>query len=390
MFKRILVVILAGGLLGLLGLRLYQQLTPAADAPGGPGGGFQGGAPALLVEAAQPEYRDFERSLEILGELQAQATVEIMSRISGRLKAVLADRGDAVTEGQLLAVVDDEDLVQQIRRSQAAIEVAHAAVQREAATLENLRIQLRRLRQLHEDELISVQDLQDLQSRVAVAESQLELARAQVRQAEAGLKELEIQREQTRIYSPLDGLVAVRRLEPGALVSPSVSILSVLKVERVKTIVPVPEASLSSIRVGLPATVVVDAFPDRVYSGAVTRISPFLNPETRSADVEIEIPNPEQLLKPGMFARVKLEANLSEKALAIPRSALIQRGEQKGVYLITPDLTVDFQPIQIGRIQGGFVELESGLEPDTRIVTTGAQSLNDGDLIRLNGAAEVE
>ncbi len=386
MFKRLFWIVFAGGLLTLLGFRLYQELAPASGAADNATGGPGARQAALLVEAARPELRNFDRSLDALGELQPLATVEVMSRISGRLKAVMADRGDATHEGQLLVLVEDEDLQQQIRRSEAAIEVARAAAQREQATLDNLQIQLRRFQQLHEQELVSLQDLQDLQSRVAVAESQLTLAGAQIRQAEAALKELQIQQEQTRIYSPLDGLVATRHLEPGALVSPSVPILSVLKVERVKTVIPVPEGSLRSVAVGLTATVTVDAFPDRLNRGAVTRISPFLNPETRSADVEIEIPNPEGLLKPGMFARVRLDARLSEQKLAIPRAALIQRGEQKGVYLITEDSSVVFQPIQIGRIQAGFVEIQGGLEPASLIVSTGAQNLNDGDSIRLAGA----
>ncbi len=384
MLKKLILILVAGLFVGWVGLRLYEKMTPASGAADGPRRSF--GPAALLVESAQPTYRSFDRSLDVLGELQAQATVEVMSRISGRLQSVQADRGDAVREGQLLAVVEDEDLQQQIRRSEASIEVTRAAARREEATLENLRVQLRRIETLHDEELVSLQDLQDLQSRVAVAESQLELARAQIRQAEAALKELQIQQEQTRIYSPLNGLVATRHLDPGALVSPSVPILSVLRVNRVKTVIPVPESSLGAVEVGLPATVTVDAYKDREYRGTISRISPFLDAETRSADVEIEIPNPGGLLKPGMFARVRLDAKLSEQLLAIPRSALIQRGDQKGVYLVTTELTAAFQPIEIGRIQGGYVEVVGGLDPTAQIVTTGAQNLNDGDSIRLNQA----
>ena len=83
------------------------------------------------------------------------------------------------------------------------------------------------------------------------------------------------------------------------------------------------------MRPGLPAEVVVDAYPDQIYEGTVTRITPFLNPETRSADVEIEIANPDQVLKPGMFARVKIDAKIIRDALSIPRSALLTRGIQK-------------------------------------------------------------
>ena len=111
----------------------------------------------------------------------------------------------AVSKEQLLAIVDDVDLLQQIHRAEAAISVAAAAVSREEATYENLKIQVARYRELHQENLIATQDLEDLVSRMRVAQAQLELVRAQVRQAEASLSELKIQHDQTRIYSPLNG-----------------------------------------------------------------------------------------------------------------------------------------------------------------------------------------
>ncbi|MFQ5738592.1 MAG: efflux RND transporter periplasmic adaptor subunit [Acidobacteriota bacterium] len=382
LLRKLLFLLVAVSFFSLLGFRLYQELAPAAMEPS-PGGGL--GRPALLVETAVAEPREFHSPLEVLGELKAQASVEVMSRISGRLERVLVDRGDAVNRGQLVAVVEDSDLRQQIRRSDAAIAVARAGQKREQATVENLKIQLRRFRSLHEEDLISVQDLQDLESRVRVAESQLELATAQVEQAEAALKELKIEREQTRIFSPLEGVVGTRYLEPGALVSPSVAIVSVLNLNRVKTIMPVPERTLGAVRVGLPAQITVDAYPDKSYHGVVTRISPFLDPETRSAEAEIEIPNPGRLLKPGMFARVRINVNFSHQALAIPRAGLLIRGEEQGVFRLTHEMKTVFQKIQVGRIEGDFVETIEGLDPGAEIVTTGAQSLNEGDAVRVRG-----
>ncbi len=384
--KKVLLIIVVGGFLSALGLRLYQELSGGEVAAGGrpPGGGisFGGDRPPLLVDTAQVEPHQFEITLEVLGELKTQAEVDVMSRISGRLQQVLVHRGEAVQEGQLLAVVDDVDVRQQIIRSQAATAVARAGVNREEATYRNLLLQVKRYQNLHEEALISTQELEDVESRLFVAEAQRELAKAQVQQAEASLRELGLQQEQTRIYSPLNGFVGTRYLDPGALVSPSVSILSVLDVNRVKTVVPVVESDIKRVRMGLPAEIVVDAYPDQVYQGTVTRITPFLNPDTRSADVEIEIANPNQALKPGMFARVKIDARITRDALSIPRSALLTRGVQKGVYLLTKDMVTVFQPIEIGQIKGDVVEVVDGLEEGVEIVTVGAQNLNEGDRVR--------
>ncbi len=373
--KRLILVLVLGGLLTWVGLRLYRELAvESMDA--------EGRGPALLVKTATVQPHAFETNLELLGELRPQAVVEVMSRISGRLREVLVDRGDVVRKEQLLAVVDDVDLRQQIHRAEAAVSVTKAAVSREEATYENLKIQVARYRELHEENLISTQDLEDLVSRMRVSQAQLELVKAQVRQAEASLSELTIQHDQTRIYSPLNGFVGVRHLEPGALVNPSVPIVSVLNVERVKTLVPVSESGLGSIRMGLPAEIVVDVYPDRVYQGRIRRISPYLNPETRSADVEIEVINRDGTLKPGMFAHVKIDTRISETALTIPRSALLTRGAQQGVYFLTDERITVFREIKIGRIEGDVVEILGGLQEGAEVVSTGAQSLNDGDKVR--------
>ena len=211
--KRLFVVLILGALLAWVGLRLYRELAvESMDAP-------QKG-PALLVGTANVRPHPFETNLDLLGELRPQAVVDVMSRISGRLQQVLADRGDPVTKGQLLVVVDDVDLLQQIHRAEAAVSVASAAVTREEATYENLKVQVARYRELHEENLISTQDLEDLVSRMRVSQAQLELVKAQVRQAEASLSEYKIQHDQTRIYSPLDGFVGVRHLEPGGIGEP--------------------------------------------------------------------------------------------------------------------------------------------------------------------------
>ncbi len=376
-------ILAAAAFLSVLGLRLYQEIS-TEEAQSGPGR-FGGGRQSLLVETGVAELHQFESILEVLGELEAQAVVEVMSKISGRLSQVLGHRGEVVEAGQLLAVVDDVDLQQQIRRAEAGIAVSRAGVNRERVTFTSLLIQVERYRDLHENFLISTQELEDLESRLGVAEAQVELAEAQVGQSEASLRELRVQQEQTRIYSPLSGYISVRHLEPGALVSPSAPIISVLNLDRVKTIVGVSESALSQVRVGLKAQIEVDAFPGETYQGTVTRISPFLNPETRTADVEIEVANLDHALRPGMFARVKIDSGISWTSPGIPRSALLTRGSEKGIYVLGEGNTAIFQAIETGRITGEVVEVLGGLEDGVEFVTTGAQNVNEGDRVRLKG-----
>lgn len=336
----------------------------------------------MRVGTALAEPRVFQADLEILGELRPKASVDVTSRVSGQLESLLVERGDAIQRGQLLAEIDDSDLQERIRRSEAGIAVARAAVQREQATLRNLQVLFDRYQNLHEEALISTQELEDVESRLRVAEAEYQLAQAQVEQAEADLRELRIQQEQTRILSPLDGFVGERVLDPGAQVNASTPIVSVLDVSRLKTVIPVPERVLPQIRPGLSAVVTVDPYPDRRYTGGITSVSPFLDAETRTADVEIEVDNSEGVLKPGMFARVQIEATIARTSLSIPRAALLTRGDQKGVYLLSEDDTAIYRTIEIGKIEGQVVEVLEGLSEGTRVVSAGAQNLNEGDKVR--------
>jgi len=379
--KKILMFLVMAVILALVGLRLYEELLPASTSSSDANGMVQ--RPTMLVETATAQPHVFLSELQILGELAPKASVAVMSRVSGRLREVLVERGDIVQSGQLLAVVDDENLLQQIQRAEASIAVARAGVSREEASRDNLEIQVQRFQRLHNESLISTQELQDMESRLRAATAQVELARAQVEQAEASLRDLKIQQDQTRVYSPLDGFAGTRYLDPGALVNPSVPIVSVIDVSRVKTVVPVPEGVLFEMRVGLSAKVTVDAFPGRTYHGRVPRISPFLDPNTRTADIEIEIANESGQLRPGMFARVSIESSKPQAVLAIPRAALLTRGNDKGVFLLDQDSLTRYRSISIGRIQNDWVEVLDGLEEGTQVVTSGAQKLNDGDKVRI-------
>jgi RND family efflux transporter MFP subunit len=236
---------------------------------------------------------------------------------------------------------------------------------------------------MHAGGLISRADLDETESRIRTGEAQLALAVAQVEQAEASLRELRLQQDQTRIYSPLDGYVAERFVDLGALVSPNTPLVSVVDISRVKLVVPVIETMLPDIRQGLSANISVDAYPDRSTKGTITRISPIVRSETRSADVEIEVPNSSGILRPGMFARVLIAGGRKSESLSIPRSALLTRGEQQGVFILDGEQMVMFRAIQPGRLDGNRVEIVSGLTAADSVVTTGAQTLNDGDAVRL-------
>jgi RND family efflux transporter MFP subunit len=146
----------------------------------------------------------------------------------------------------------------------------------------------------------------------------------------------------------------------------------------------VVEKDLRRVAAGAPAKVEVDAFPGEAFSGRIARIAPVLDPATRTAEIEVEIPNRDFRLKPGMYARVSLTIAERANALVVPRNAVVDIEGQRGVFLARRD-TAEFRPVKIGLEEPQRVEIVAGLDERDRVITTGAAALRDGDRIVLAG-----
>jgi RND family efflux transporter MFP subunit len=385
MIRRLVLIVIVIVTLALLAFRVTQALKNKQEAAAPRPGGMR---QAVVVKTATAQRIPFEEAVELTGELRPLAQVAVAPKVSGRLSEVPVDNGDYVQKGQLLARIDDQELEQQVSRARASLRVAEAGLKQDKANLENLKSQLRRTERLYADQLVSLQSLEDLRSQVKAGEAGLELGEAQINQARAALNELEIQVAQTRLYAPMSGYVGDRNLYPGALVTPSSSILSVLDLSRLKTIVAAPEVQLRRLHIGLPARVSVDAYPNESFSGTISRISPLLDPATRTAEVEIIIPNRQSLLKAGMFVRVTVVIQ-NVTSLAVPREALVTRESQQGVFVIA-DGKAHYLPVEIGISQRGHIQILSGIEAGREVVAAGAQFLNEGDPVRLQSVRDSE
>ena len=153
-------------------------------------------------------------------------------------------------------------------------------------------------------QLLPKQTYEDTEARHQAAEAQLDLAQAQLQQATSRLDELKITLDNTSIPSPVDGFVGKRFLDPGAFVSNNSPVASVVDIRTVRLVANIVEKDVKRVRAGTPAVVEVDAFPGEKFSGSISRIAPVFDPATRTAEMEIEVPNPGFRLKPGMYARV--------------------------------------------------------------------------------------
>ncbi len=353
---------------------------------GGGGGGFgRGPRPPMTVELAPVVRKDMVATVTVVGNLVGAATVDAVPRAQGRLDAVYVKLGDPVRLGQPIAKIEDRELVEQIKQAEATYNVSQATIRQRQADLKLALNNMERSKSLYERDLLPRQTFDDTDARYQAALAQLELAQAQMAQSGARLDELKINLSNTIITSPVDGFIGKRTLDPGASVGVNTSFISVVDIRTVRLVINVVEKDLRRIHQGIPAEVEVDAYPGENFNGRVARLAPILDPATRTAQVEIEIPNPGYRLKPGMYARVMFTVEKHEKALVVPTLAVVDMQGKLGVWVPGEGDTPSFQPVTLGIEQQDFTELTTGVTEGQKIISTGAAALRAGDRIVLPG-----
>lgn len=361
--------------------------TADAPAAGGRGGGMPGtgggrgsGRPALTVDTAAAVRHEVIEYITVVGNLIGQATVDIVPRVAGRLDSISARLGDRVTRGQMVAKIEDRELLQQVKQIEQNVMVNKATVTQRESDLLLRKTTLARQQELLSRGLATRQTVEDAEAGFNSAVAAVELATAQLGQTQARLDELKITLSNTTIVSPVDGFVGRRNLDQGAFAGANTPILSVVDIATVRMVSNLVEKDFKRVTPGVEALVEVDAFPGEQFAGVVSRVAPVFDAATRTASMEIEVPNPGYRLKPGMYARVRLTVDRRPDALTVPRNAVVDSEGRRGVFLIDGQ-TAKFQPVTTGLQDNERIEILEGLTEGTRVITTGALALREGDRI---------
>jgi RND family efflux transporter MFP subunit len=363
----------------------------AAGRPGGggPAGRAGGGRGQLTVELAPVVHAAVNRELAVVGNLIGDQTVSVVPKTAGRLQEIAVKLGDRVSRGQRIAKIEDQEILEQVRQAEAAFEVAKATIRQREADLALAKTNVERSRNLYQRQLLPQQTLDDAEAKYQSAQAALDLARAQNTQSESRLDELRITLQNTIITSPVNGFVARRAVDPGAFVSQNSPVVDVVDITRVRMVANIVEKDLKQIGVGDTARVEVDAFPGEDFMGRIARVSPVLDPQTRTAPIEVEIANPQYRLKPGMYARVGIVTESHPDALVVPTNAVVDVNGTRGVYLSVNNAAA-FHPVKIGIEGNERTEILDGVAAGDRVVTTGAAGLRNGDPIILAAGARGE
>jgi HlyD family secretion protein len=267
-------------------------------------------------------------TIEATGSLEAVETVEVSTQVSGTVESLHADFNSLVNAGQVVARLEPSLLQAQVEQAHASLVRMQADVERAEVTLEDARIQQRRARELWDQQLISQNDVETAESNLRQAEVSLKSVRAQLAQGEASLHQSRVNLSHTIIRTPIDGVVLSRSVEVGQTVSASTSAPTLFVIakdlSRMRVNASISESDIGRIAPGQRVVFTVDAYPGDRFPGTVSqvRLEPIVESNVVSYVTIIDVPNPDQKLKPGMTATVSVEIARADDTVYVPNAAL--------------------------------------------------------------------
>lgn len=379
--KKAVVILVVAAVLGLIGWRIYNKTRAVAKGPGR-------GPKAVAVEIAPVARQSIKDIAEFTGTLLPRSQFKVAPKVSGRLEKLMVNIGDSISNGDLVAVLDSAEYAQQVAQANAELEVGRANLAESKSALDIAGRDLERVRELRDQKVASESEYDEADARYRAAEAMYQVSEAQIKQKEAALAMAEVRLSYTRIHASWEGengkrRVAERFVDEGTMLGANDEIVSIVDLSTVIGVINVIERDFPGIRVGQTAQITTDAYPERVFSGTIVRFAPILREDSRQARVEMEIPNDEGLLAPGMFIRASIEFAEKENVITVPMAAVANRDGKQGVFLVNRvDSIAEFVPVKLGILSGSRVEI---LEPELEghVVTLGQHLLEDGAAITL-------
>jgi RND family efflux transporter MFP subunit len=351
----------------------------------------ENGLPRLAVMYVRRESD--QADIKLPGTMQAVTEAPILARTDGYLARRLVDIGDRVQAGQVLAEIDAPEVDQQINQAEAAVEQAQAAIEQALANLDQgkanrelARVTAERLKMLNERGIAPQQDTDQSRAQLAAQdanvqalEKAIQAQRSNLAAAKANLGRLQEVRGYRLVKAPFDGVITLRNVDVGALVSSGNTLLyRIAQTGALRTYVNVPQTYVNSVQVGQTATLTVAHLPERTFRGRVARTANALDPATRTMLVEVDVPNADGALFPGTYAEVNLSGPRANPPLVVPAAAIIFRSDGAQVAVVQPDETLHLQKIAVGRDYGDRVEVLQGVVDGAMIVAAPGDAAREG------------
>lgn len=318
------------------------------------------------VSVLTVQRADVPDLLEAVGTVRAAQTSQLASQMMGNIIEVRVHEGDRVQRGQVLAVIDDSQPRAAMDRASAADNAAQQQLAAADSDLTLAESTLKRYQNLYEKKSVSPQEYDEVKARRQAALARRDMAIAGRAQSKAALAQARTSLEYRQIRAPFDGLVTERKADPGTLASSGMTIFTVEDLRRYRLEATVNENDVRYVRMGQPVPVVVDALDSAELQGKVVQIVPVADTASRSFWVKIELPG-DTRLRSGLFGRAQFPRG-ERSSVLIPRTAVVERGQLQGVYVVDQNKVASLRYITLGKPSGDSLEVLAGLQDGERLV----------------------
>jgi RND family efflux transporter MFP subunit len=411
--KLILVFLLIAVVVAAVALFGYLPRKSQAEAANAAAEEERTAIPTVTVAVVKRSPADAELSLP--GNISAIVEASIYARAAGYVRKRYVDIGDKVQAGQLMAELETPELDQQVAQARAALSQARQQLTQSQASLVQFKAQ-RDLAKITADRFDSLvkrgaiarqdADTQDstLQSDDALvnaADASVGAATDNVTQSQANLDRILALQGYQNVRAPFSGVVTVRNIDAGSLISATGAgqgaanaseMYRVAQTSTLRILIDVPQTEAPAIIIGMPADVLVNEFPGRIFAGKVTRTANALDPNSRTLPVQIEIPNADGKLYPGMYAQIKFKNHRLTPPLLVPGDAIIAGPAGPRVAILedvagkpangNTSKRIHLQPVQPGRDFGAQTEIIAGLSGGETVVVNPGDVVREGNLVK--------
>ena len=350
---------------------------------------------AVPVRVATVQLGSVTNTIRLTGALEAVHTVDVMPKIAGRLERLALDDGTpvleglAVTNGQVIAIIDHRDITAQLAQAKAAVETARTAVETAKVVLKDRDRERKRMEKLFAEGSTTEQQRDLAVTAYEQSVTGLAQTEAQLVQAKAAVEVIAVNLTEAFIRSPMDGVVSIKTADPGAMVNATTRIVQIIPMDELKFMLAIPGPYLHLMAVGRTAvSVYSDAVPERTFQGIISRIHPAVDPVTRTATVEIRLKNEkkengEWLLRPGLYAEGRIILDVKSNVPTLPADVALRRGPRFLAFVVKDGAKAETRELTVGARDGNLLAIEQGLAPGEQVVIMGQHRLTDGCAVRV-------
>jgi RND family efflux transporter MFP subunit len=335
----------------------------------------------LTVRTAPATSKDLPQLVQITGSVRAGNEVQVLPKMPGRVTRVLVEVGAQVKAGDVLAAVEAVDMALRVKQAQAQLQAVQAGLAQAQLQKEQAERGFNRARALKEKGALSVLEFENAESGFRLAGIGVQAAVAQVSLAEANLGLSQKSFDDTRITTPVDGVVTKKQTSVGSMANPAMPAFAVQDQSTLKLEGTVPATYVPRLEVGMAVEVEVDELPGRRFAGKLARVAPTLEAETRRGAIEVELPPADGLL-PYMFGRARIALGETADVVVVPSAAVLSVGGQPALYRVNDGKAELVRP-QLGARVYDDVIVESGVKAGDQLVVSGEAGLKHGVRVSL-------